>query len=335
MKAKYEVLRLKELLKVTNLFNEYRIFYKQIPDIESCKKFLSVRTDRKESMMFEARTGDSDNENITRVGFAQLYPSFSSVSMQKIYILNDLFVSEEFRGLGIGAELITHAEKELAKLGIKKISLKTACDNPAKALYEKLGYKIDNQFIHFNKAIKIDNEKSNLTSNNEITRVFDIDLSGMVNLFNNYRIFYKQPTDMLGCKEYLKQRIKQNESIIYEAQHENISAGFVQLYPSFSSVSMQKVYILNDLYVSEEFRGKGIGTELITYAEKELAKSGIKKISLKTAYDNQAKSLYKKLGYEEEIEFFHYNKYLEVESTTGEVGVQLSGAEEVTITCDM
>lgn len=76
----------------------------------------------------------------------------------------------------------------------------------------------------------------------------------VVPLFDHYRQFYNQPSDLAKAAAFLSARTKQNQSIIYLAEIEEQPAGFVQLYPSFSSVSMQKVYILNDLYVDKSFR---------------------------------------------------------------------------------
>jgi GNAT superfamily N-acetyltransferase len=52
---------------------------------------------------------------------------------------------------------------------------------------------------------------------------------------------------------------------------ENIMVGFVLLYPLFSSTRMEKLWLLNDLYVDENHRGKGYSIALINRA-KELCK---------------------------------------------------------------
>ena len=82
--------------------------------------------------------------------------------------------------------------------------------------------------------------------------------------------------------------------------------GFTQLYPSFSSVSMQRVYILNDLYVSEKSRGQGIGESLMEYAKQFARKMGSKGLTLETAVDNPAQNLYKRLGWVKDTEVNHY-----------------------------
>ncbi|HBY68373.1 MAG TPA: GNAT family N-acetyltransferase, partial [Flavobacteriaceae bacterium] len=88
----------------------------------------------------------SENE---AVGFTQLYPSFSSVSVQRTYILNDLFVSKEYRGKGIGEALLNHAKQFAKKEGSKGLTLETETNNPAQHLYERLGWKKDEHTFHY------------------------------------------------------------------------------------------------------------------------------------------------------------------------------------------
>ncbi|MBS1918064.1 MAG: GNAT family N-acetyltransferase [Bacteroidetes bacterium] len=90
-------------------------------------------------------------------------------------------------------------------------------------------------------------------------------------LFDLYRIFYKKESDINGAKKFLEERILNNESIIFVAEEENLLLGFTQLYPLFSSTRMKRSWVLNDLFVLREHRGKGISKQLIDQA-KEIAK---------------------------------------------------------------
>ena len=135
------------------------------------------------------------------------------------------------------------------------------------------------------------------------------ELDKVIPLFNQYRQFYNQPSDLEGAGAFLSARIEQNQSIIYLATIEGQPAGFVQLYPSFSSVSMRKVFILNDLYVEKNFRGLGIAQALIekcfSFCEQEQAKY----LTLQTApYNKAAKQLYEKMGMEIDTEYDSYIK---------------------------
>jgi len=132
-------------------------------------------------------------------------------------------------------------------------------------------------------------------------------LQELVPLFDGYRIFYKQASNLDAVKNFLEERIQKKDSIIFIAMdEEGKGLGFTQLYPSFSSVFMQRVYILNDLYVSEKSRGQGIGESLMEYAKQFARKMGSKGLTLETAIDNPAQNLYKRLGWVKETEVNHY-----------------------------
>jgi len=100
-----------------------------------------------------------------------------------------------------------------------------------------------------------------------ITQANNEHLEDLVPLFNDYRIFYKQESNEELASQFLKDRIKQNQSIIFLAYLNNEAVGFTQLYPLFSSVSMKPMYLLNDLFVKSNYRGKGIGEALINKAK--------------------------------------------------------------------
>lgn len=132
------------LEQLTALFNAYRVFYDQTSDIAAAEEFLSERFSKKDSVIFIAE--DAVGKGL---GFTQLYPSFSSVSMQRVYILNDLYVSEEARGQGVGEALLEHAKKFAISEGAKGLTLETDVDNPAQKLYERLGWTKDIDVFHY------------------------------------------------------------------------------------------------------------------------------------------------------------------------------------------
>ena len=132
------------LEQLTPLFDGYRMFYKQPSNLEAVNEFLADRLQKKDSVIFMAL-----DEQGTALGFTQLYPMFSSVSMQRSYILNDLYVSKSERGRGIGAALMEHAKQFARMTGSKGLTLETAIDNPAQKLYKQLGWVIDNKVLHF------------------------------------------------------------------------------------------------------------------------------------------------------------------------------------------
>ena len=84
------------------------------------------------------------------VGFTQLYPSFSSVSLKGLWILNDLFVRSDVRQGGVGRALLERARQHAADTGAKGLILSTAVTNkPAQTLYESCGWQRDDEFLHY------------------------------------------------------------------------------------------------------------------------------------------------------------------------------------------
>lgn len=132
------------------------------------------------------------------------------------------------------------------------------------------------------------------------------DLDQLSILFAQYRVFYKQPFEPDAAKQFLKERLTRGESITLIAIENEQQVGFTQLYPSFSSVGMKKIWILNDLFVSADHRQKGIARLLITRVIEYSKTTGRKKVALSTAYDNiTAQRLYETLGFTRE-DFYNY-----------------------------
>jgi ribosomal protein S18 acetylase RimI-like enzyme len=133
------------------------------------------------------------------------------------------------------------------------------------------------------------------------------DLEGVSNLFNLYRMFYEAESDLEGAKNYIKERIESKESVIFVVKDKQKYVGFTQLYPTFSSISMKRAWILNDLYVDLEARKQGVGEILLHKAKDFAVESEAKSISLSTAPDNfSAQRLYEKSGYVRDSQFYHY-----------------------------
>lgn len=97
------------------------------------------------------------------------------------------------------------------------------------------------------------------------------DLSGLAQLFNQYRIFYKQESDIAAAWQFLSDRITGNEAVIFVAEEgEGGLVGYTQLFPLFSSVRLKRMWLLNDLFVMQSRRGRGI-SKLLIDAAKQLA----------------------------------------------------------------
>ncbi|WP_072679354.1 N-acetyltransferase [Arcobacter sp. LA11] len=134
------------------------------------------------------------------------------------------------------------------------------------------------------------------------------DVKKLTKLFDSYRVFYNQESNLELAEVFLKERVEKDESVIFYVQNEKEEyLGFTQLYPSFSSVSAKSSWILNDLFVDENHRQKGIAKMLMNQATQMAIKSGSKGIFLQTALENKkAQTLYEELGYVKDEEFYSY-----------------------------
>lgn len=137
---------LNEVEKLSFLFDQYRQFYKQSSDIDTARIFLSERITNNESVIFLAM----DKMEKAGIGFVQLYPTFSSVSMKRGWVLNDLFVHEDYRKQRV-AEALINKSKELAReTNSKGLVLETHSSNAgAQKLYDKTGFKKDNEHYYY------------------------------------------------------------------------------------------------------------------------------------------------------------------------------------------
>ncbi len=144
-----------------------------------------------------------------------------------------------------------------------------------------------------------------------ITQADVRDVESIAPLFDAYRQFYGQAPDLEQARQYIADRLTRNESVIFLATQYEIPVGFVQLYPSFSSVEMRRLWILNDLFVSPAGRKLGVGQALMVRAREFAAATGAGALMLETATDNlPAQQLYEKLGWVRETHFYTYYLHL-------------------------
>ena len=138
------------------------------------------------------------------------------------------------------------------------------------------------------------------------------DLDAVVPLFDGYRRFYEQAPDLAAARAFLADRIKRDESVIFLAVLDGTIVGFTQLYPLFSSVSMKRLWLLNDLFVTPEARGTGAGRALLERAERHAKETGAKGLTLTTHNTNlTAQRLYEACGWTKDAEFFHYQRFFQ------------------------
>lgn len=147
MKPEVHKATLKDLDELNHLFDAYRVFYKQGTDKEQSRAFLQERIEKEESVIFISR-----NDSKTATGFTQLYPLFSSTRLKRVWLLNDLFVKQEYRGQGFSKALIEQAKKLCRETNAVGMMLETDKSNSiGNRLYSKTGWTLDKKhnFYHW------------------------------------------------------------------------------------------------------------------------------------------------------------------------------------------
>lgn len=141
-----------------------------------------------------------------------------------------------------------------------------------------------------------------------IATLADLDVIAL--LFDAYRQFYEQPSDPALAKDFIRDRMQGNESVILLASSEDHQVvGFCQLYPIFCSIEAKPIYSLSDLYVAREARRSGAGRALLQAAQKYSAEHGRVKMELTTARTNKtAQATYESLGWIRDEVFYAYSK---------------------------
>ncbi len=141
-----------DLPLVAPLFDAYRQFYDQAPDLATATAFIRARMARQESVILLALDGHGPEAQAT--GFCQLYPSFCSVEAAPIYVLYDLFVSPHARQAGTGRALLRAAAQQARDQGMARMDLTTARTNlNSQALYASEGWTQDRIFLAYNLPI--------------------------------------------------------------------------------------------------------------------------------------------------------------------------------------
>lgn len=134
------------------------------------------------------------------------------------------------------------------------------------------------------------------------------DLEACTLLFDKYMLFYNQPSNLEKHRSFLQERIRRNEAAVFLAFENEKPVGFTLVYPTFSSVRLSKILILNDLYVEKEERKNGIGEKLIQKVIELAQLSNADLVRLRTANDNYtAQGLYEKLNFKKDEKFLTYD----------------------------
>ena len=136
------------------------------------------------------------------------------------------------------------------------------------------------------------------------------DLIELSELFDQYRVFQGKDSDLSAGRGFLQARFNYGDSVIFIAHESSAPLGFAQLYPSYSSTSLARVFILNDLFVHEKGRRKGVASKLLAAVEGYAWSHGAARVTLNVAKDNESgQALYEGQGWSKDAQFFMYHRY--------------------------
>lgn len=134
------------------------------------------------------------------------------------------------------------------------------------------------------------------------------DLESLTDLFEAYRAFYQKKADREGAKAFLTERLVGHDAVIFLAFEGEMAVAFTQLYPLFSSTRMKRLWLLNDLFVAPEHRGKGISRQLLERAKQLARETDACEVMLETAKSNEiGNQLYPSAGFELGTDFNWYH----------------------------
>lgn len=148
------------------------------------------------------------------------------------------------------------------------------------------------------------------TPMNTVRQAVPADLDAVSELFDQYRQFQGRPADLPACRAFLHARFEHGQSVVFVGESQGRAAGFAQLYPSFSSTALARVFILNDLFVAPAARRTGLATALLQAVEQHAQGFGACRLSLNVARDNlPAQRLYQARGWEQDGEYFMFHRF--------------------------
>lgn len=144
----------------------------------------------------------------------------------------------------------------------------------------------------------------------KIYKVTQQTIGEVVPLFNAYREFYGQSSDLQQAEQFIQERVMGAESIIFLAYLDEEPVGFAQLFPVFSSVAMKRAFLLNDLFVAKQARKQGVAQALMEQCFIYCQQEDARYMMLETARDNvQAQKLYEKMGMTIDETVYYYSIY--------------------------
>jgi ribosomal protein S18 acetylase RimI-like enzyme len=136
------------------------------------------------------------------------------------------------------------------------------------------------------------------------------DVDALAPLFDAYRMFFAGKTDE-RTRDFLRERISQNEAVILMSFDGTPATGFITLYPLYSSWYATTIWFLSDLYVHEDYREKKIGRQLVAAVQGFAKERGSRSIMVEIPHrEPHLVKFYESLGYQIDKDFNLYRYYL-------------------------
>ena len=130
------------------------------------------------------------------------------------------------------------------------------------------------------------------------------DLDSVAPLFDAYRAFFAGPDDLARSRDFLHERLRARDSVVFFASSGAQALGFIQLYPLWSSWYCRKIWFLSDLYVREESRKHGVGRRLVERAVDHAVETGASSIMVELPHrEPHLAQFYSGLGFRKDPVF--------------------------------
>ncbi len=242
---------------------------------------------------------------------ASIRPHVDGCATRPVGYVEGWYVDPDVRRQGVGRKLVEAAEGWAAGQGCREMASDAHLGNTVShEAHKALGFVESQRLVHFRKRLGGPPEEA--AGHPPVTlRLTGEQVDLVAPLFDAYRQFYGQPSDPEGARRFLAERLGRGESVILAVVEGGRALGFTQLYPSFSSVSMRPIWVLNDLFVADDARRRGVGRLLLRAARDHATKAGAARLALSTAVTNTAaQALYERDGWRRDTAFLHYEYQL-------------------------
>jgi GNAT superfamily N-acetyltransferase len=140
-----------DLPDLLRLMRGYCDFYEVAPADEALLAMSRVLIEDPERQGLQLIARDDDGQ---AVGFATIFWTWSTLSADRLGVMNDLFVSQDARGGGVADALIAACADQCRDRGVPELAWQTAKTNArAQAVYERVGATRDDRWLDYSLSV--------------------------------------------------------------------------------------------------------------------------------------------------------------------------------------